>query len=312
MFFDRKESGEIEPGEENGQQLEGAFDSFRKGIKSMWPGSGVSDEDIDDLEAALLRSDVSLETTDSLLKPLREQSDIENGEEFLRNKILETFQRAGSMEFNESSDGPTVYFFIGANGSGKTTTIAKLVHKLKGRGTFMLAGADTYRAAAVEQLQEWADQLGVEMVTHRDGGDPSAVVYDACEAARNREKDYLFVDTAGRLHTRGDLLEQLRKMYGVVDEVLGRGPDESFLVLDASTGQNGLKQVETFAENLPITGMILTKLDSTARGGITLTVADELQIPVKAVGTGETLDDLVPFRPEVFCDAIFQPRAGKT
>jgi len=320
MFFnwdsDEKNPDETEKVSDSDQEsasgrLRGALDSFRKGVKKMFPGTGVSPETIDDLEAALLRSDVSLDTVERLLDPLRENPDIEDGEQFLRERIREIFQRAGDSSFHQSNQGPSIYFFIGVNGSGKTTTIAKLVHRLGSEYETLLAAADTYRAAAVEQLTEWANRLDTEVVSHEPGGDPSAVVYDAVEAAESRDVDYLMVDTAGRLHTRGDLLEQLEKMYGVIEDHLGRGPDESLLVLDASTGQNGLRQVETFAEHLPITGLVLTKLDSTARGGITLTVADELNIPVKAVGTGETLEDLVPFEPKIFCDAIFGPSPAK-
>lgn len=302
-FGDDNEQSEAEEQDEG--RLSGAFDSFRKNVKRMWPGSGVNADTIDDLEAALLQSDVSLDTVEKLMEPLRDDPDIEDGEAFLRDRIGEIFDESGSIALSENTDGPTIYFFIGVNGSGKTTSIAKLAHKLRDRGSIMFAAADTYRAAAVDQLGEWADDLDVEMISHEQGGDPSAVVYDAVEAAKSRDVDYLFVDTAGRLHTRGDLVEQLSKMYDVVEDILGRGPDESLLVLDASTGQNGLNQVRSFADELPITGLVLTKMDSTARGGITLTVADELSVPVKLVGTGETLDDLVPFQPSTFCNAIF-------
>jgi fused signal recognition particle receptor len=303
MWFGDDED-DTQANDEEGR-LRGAFDSFRKNVKKMWPGSGVSGDAIDDLEAALLQSDVSLDTVEKLIEPLREDPDIEDGEQFIRDRIRSIFDEAGDQSLREAPEGPTVYFFIGVNGSGKTTTIAKLAHLLRDRGDFLFAAADTYRAAAAEQLGEWADRLGVDMISHEQGGDPSAVVYDAVEAAKSRDADYLFVDTAGRLHTRGDLLEQLRKMYDVVEDILGRGPDESLLVLDASTGQNGLNQVDTFAEELPMSGLVLTKMDSTARGGITLTVADELEVPVKLVGTGEELDDLVPFRSQIFSDAIF-------
>ena len=321
MFFnwssDEKEQNEPEEQHRSEEKsasgrLRGALDSFRKGVKKIFPGTGVNPETIDDLEAALLRSDVSLDTVERLLEPLRENPDIEDGEEFLRERIRKIFQQAGDSSLNQSDRRPSIFFFIGVNGSGKTTTIAKLVHQFGPSYETLLAAADTYRAAAVEQLEEWADRLDTEVISHEPGGDPSAVVYDALDAAQSRDVDYLMVDTAGRLHTRGDLLDQLEKMYGVVEDSLERGVDESLLVLDAGTGQNGLRQVETFAEHLPITGLVLTKLDSTARGGITLTVADELNIPVKAVGTGETLEDLVPFDPQIFCDAIFGRTKAET
>ena len=293
-----------EENEEEESKLRGALKNFSEGVKSIWPSGGLDGDKLDKLEAALLRSDVSLQTVDRLLEPLREGEVNGEGEEYLRNKIIDMFHGAGARSLQEAEEGPTVYFFVGVNGSGKTTTMAKLAQGLEGEVLF--AAADTFRAAAIDQLQRWADRLGLEVIAHDKGGDPSAVVYDALEAAVSRNADYLLVDTAGRLHTRGDLMSQLQKMYRITEEKLSRPPHESFLVLDASTGQNGLEQVRTFAEELPISGLVLTKLDSTARGGIALTVADELEIPVKLVGTGEQLEDLVSFNPETYCDALLE------
>lgn len=283
-------------------KLRGALQNFSDGVKKIWPGAGLSSQQLEDLEAALLRSDVSLETVDKLLGPLKEGTVAEDGFKFLNEQIRKIFHKAGSRELNSAENGPNVYFFIGVNGSGKTTSMAKLAYLLEGEVVF--AAADTFRAAAIEQLQRWADKLDLEVIAHEKGGDPTAVVFDALEAVENRGADYLMVDTAGRLHTRRDLMSQLKKMYRVTEEKTPSAPHESFLVLDASTGQNGLQQVKSFAEELPVTGLILTKLDSTARGGIALSVADELEIPVKLVGTGEQLDDLVSFRPEVYCEAL--------
>lgn len=290
--------------ESNGEEkkFKNALNEFRKGVKKIWPGSGVDGETVDRLEAALLKSDVKLETVEDLLNPLRNNPDLEDGADYLRRSMKGIFEEAGEIELERSSDPPTVYFFVGVNGSGKTTSMAKLAKQLEGEVIF--AAADTFRAAAIEQLEKWGGKVGAEVITHQKGGDPTAVVYDALEAAIQREADYLFVDTAGRLHTRGDLMEQLNKMYRITEEKKTGAPTESLLVLDASTGQNGLQQVKTFAGKLPLTGLFLTKLDSTARGGIALSVADELELPIKLVGTGETLDDIAPFVPEIYCDAL--------
>ncbi len=289
--------------QENKEKFKNALNKFRQGVKKVWPGSGVDQRAIEDLEAALLKSDVSLVTVEKLLEPLRSDPDVEDGEKYLRQKIQEIFSRAGEIDLDRSSTPPSVYFFVGVNGSGKTTSMAKLASQLEGEVIF--AAADTFRAAAIEQLEKWGEMVGVEVISHQKGGDPTAVVYDALEAAVQRDVDYLFVDTAGRLHTRGDLMEQLQKMYRITTEKKEGAPVETLLVLDASTGQNGLHQVEAFAEKLPVTGLFLTKLDSTARGGIALSVADELEVPIKLVGTGETLEDVALFEPDVYCDALF-------
>ncbi|MFB6347708.1 MAG: signal recognition particle-docking protein FtsY, partial [bacterium] len=170
----------------------------------------------------------------------------------------------------------------------------------------MLAAGDTFRAAAIDQLKQWGDRLGIDVIAHEKGGDPSAVVFDAVDAARNRDVDFLFIDTAGRLHTRADLMLQLKKMIEITEEKIEDAPHESLLVLDASTGQNGLRQTKKFAKELPVTGLTLTKMDSTAKGGIALTVADRLEQAVKLVGTGEDLGDIVEFNPEIYCDSILK------
>jgi fused signal recognition particle receptor len=306
-FPDEEETVETVSSKENesGEFME-ALDSFRKGMKQIWPGSGVSSDELDDLEAALLQSDVSMETVEKILNPLRENPDISSGEEYLRDAVTSIFKGAGSRSLIKAKDGPSIYFFIGVNGSGKTTSMAKLAHMLQPEHEILFAAGDTFRAAAIDQLKRWGEELGVDVIAHEKGGDPSAVVYDAVDAARNRDVDFLFVDTAGRLHTRGDLLLQLKKMIEVTDEKIVNAPHESLLVLDASTGQNGLRQTKRFADELPVTGITLTKMDSTAKGGIALTVADELGVPVKLIGTGETLDDLVEFSPDVYCDSLLQ------
>ncbi len=290
---------ENEPG-----RLRSAMSSFRKKVKSVWPGTGIDAETIDELEAALLQSDVSLSTTEGLLEPLREDPDLEDSLDQLRRDIRERFERAGSLELNQPEEPPAVYFFLGVNGSGKTTSLAKLAHRLGPERDLLFAAGDTYRAAAVEQLHRWGERLGIEVISHERGGDPAAVVYDAMEAAEARAVDGVLVDTAGRLHTRDDLMEQLRKMIDVAGNLQPGAPHENLLVMDATTGQNGLQQAWRFARELPLTGMVLTKMDSTARGGVVLSIADELELPVKLVGTGEELDDLVPFNVEVYIDSL--------
>lgn len=292
--------------EDETEEFSGALDSFRQGMKKIWPGSGVSQGEIDDLEAALLRSDVSMDTVDRILDPLRENPDADSAEEYIRESVTKIFESAGARSLVKAREGPSIYFFIGVNGSGKTTTMAKLASLLDSDHDILFAAGDTFRAAAIDQLERWGERLGIEVIAHEKGGDPSAVVYDAVEAAQNRDVDFLFVDTAGRLHTRGDLMLQLKKMFDVTQEKMPEAPHESLLVLDASTGQNGLRQTKTFADHLPVTGITLTKMDSTAKGGIALTVADRLDVPVKLVGTGEELEDLVPFSPEEYCRSILQ------
>lgn len=295
------ENPEVDSGE-----FADALDSFRKGVKKIWPGTGVSADELDDLEAALLRSDVSMETVDKILNPLRDNPDVSSGEDYIRESVNSIFEKAGSRSLVKARSGPSIYFFNGVNGSGKTTSMAKLAHLLQPDHDVLFAAGDTFRAAAIDQLNQWGDRLGIDVIAHEKGGDPSAVVYDAVEAALNRDVDFLFVDTAGRLHTRADLMLQLKKMIEVTEEKIEGAPHESLLVLDASTGQNGLRQTKKFAKELPVTGLVLTKMDSTAKGGIALTVADRLRKPVKLVGTGEEIDDMVEFDPEVYCDSILK------
>ncbi|MDR5697947.1 MAG: signal recognition particle-docking protein FtsY [Armatimonadota bacterium] len=201
---------------------------------------------------------------------------------------------------------PAVVLVLGVNGSGKTTTIGKLAHRLTHeRRRVLIAAADTFRAAAIEQVQVWADRAGVPVVRHREGADPAAVVYDALQALGARRADVLIVDTAGRLHTKVNLMEELRKIRRVVERHLPAAPVESLLVLDANTGQNGLQQARQFQQAVPLTGIVVAKLDSSAKGGVLLAIGRSMRISVKFVGTGEGVDDLHPFDPEAFADALF-------
>jgi fused signal recognition particle receptor len=203
---------------------------------------------------------------------------------------------------------PAVVLILGTNGSGKTTTIGKLAWSLKREGRkVLLVAADTFRAAAIDQLGIWAERAGVDVVRHQAGADPAAVVFDAAQAARARHIDVLLVDTAGRLHTKTNLMEELKKVDRVLRRELPAAPVESLLVLDAMTGQNGIAQAHQFQAALPVTGVVLTKLDGTARGGIVVAISEELRLPVKLVGLGEGLEDLQPFDPQAFAEALFTP-----
>jgi fused signal recognition particle receptor len=203
---------------------------------------------------------------------------------------------------------PAVVLILGTNGAGKTTTIGKLAWSLKREGRkVLLVAADTFRAGAIDQLGIWAERAGVEVVGHQAGADPAAVVFDAAQAARARHIDVVIVDTAGRLHTKTNLMEELKKVDRVLRRELPEAPVEALLVLDATTGQNGIAQASQFQAALPVTGVVLTKLDGTARGGIVVAISEELHLPVKLVGLGEGLDDLQPFDPRVFAEALFAP-----
>jgi len=209
---------------------------------------------------------------------------------------------------NVAPSAPTVYLVVGVNGVGKTTSIAKLAYKLQREGKrVVLAAADTFRAAAVEQLALWGERVGVEVVKGRDGADPAAVVFDAIQAAKARKADYLLIDTAGRLHNKSNLMEELKKINRVVmRELGGRSADETLLVLDATTGQNAVNQAREFKTAVSITGLVLAKLDGTARGGIVITIKDELGVPIKLIGTGEKPGDMEYFDAQTFIDALFE------
>lgn len=214
------------------------------------------------------------------------------------------------MKLGRNENGPTVILMVGVNGTGKTTTTAKIARFIKDNGrTVMLAAADTFRAAAGEQLDIWAERVGVDIVRHADGADPAAVVFDACEAAINKNVDYVLVDTAGRIHTKDNLMKQLEKICRVADKKIPGAPHEVLLVLDATTGQNALSQADKFTQGAGVTGLVLTKLDGTAKGGIALSINRQIRLPIKFIGTGEKETDLAPFNPEEFCQALFDDLA---
>ncbi len=275
--------------------------------------STISEESFEDLEEALLRADVGVKVTMDLIDGLRAKvaaKEITDPQGLLDALQAEMVSRLdGSdrqLHFDtELADAPNVWMFVGVNGVGKTTTIGKLANQQVRDGrTVLLAAGDTFRAAAAEQLTTWAERSGAEIVRGAEGGDPSSVVYDGVERATARGLDLVMADTAGRLHTKSNLMEELRKVRRVAEKGAGR-VTETLLVIDATTGQNGLTQAREFGEVTDVTGVVLTKLDGSAKGGIVFAIETELGIPVKLVGIGETIEDLVPFDPDEFVAALF-------
>jgi fused signal recognition particle receptor len=263
------------------------------------------------LEEALILADAGARTTAEVVERL--EREVESGAvspdgEAVRNRLVEILAEVCSSGRRpiDLSGEPAVLLMVGVNGTGKTTTIGKIAwHLSREFGlSVVLAAADTYRAAAAEQLAEWAERAGAELIRSKEGGDPGAVAFDAIAAARARGADVVIVDTAGRLHTQGNLMDELAKVRRVIAKQLPEAPHETLISIDATTGQNGLRQARVFAEAVAVDGVVLTKLDGTAKGGIVLAIANELGIPVKLIGTGETLEDLRPFDPEDFARAL--------
>ncbi len=266
------------------------------------------------LERALLSADLGARTTGEVLRAMREKVDrqaLGDGKQLkaeLKGQLLSILQSAaGNAPAGENGAGkPRVLFLVGVNGVGKTTTIGKLTQRLRSQGsTVLLCAADTFRAAATEQLEIWASRNQVEMVKQKPGADPAAVVYDALVAARARGVDAVIVDTAGRLHTKSNLMAELEKMKRTAAKLVDGAPHDILLVMDATTGQNGLAQAREFTASVGVTGIVLTKLDGTARGGIVVAIARELGLPIRFVGTGEKITDLVPFDPQTFVNSLF-------
>ncbi len=274
-------------------------------------GRDIDDELLDELEETLITDDIGVETTDKIISELRsayKKREISKSEEilpYLKNALVGQWSDM-SAELRSAEAGPTVILVAGINGSGKTTSIAKLAYILSKNGKkVIVAACDTFRAAAVEQLTIWAERIGVEIIKHQQGSDPSAVAFDACEAAVSRGADYLILDTAGRLHTQKHLMEELSKIRKVAAKKIEGGPHEVILVIDATTGQNAVMQAQMFTQSIDVTGIFLAKLDGTARGGIVLAIRDQLGLPVKFVGLGETPEDISEFDPEEFVEALF-------
>lgn len=286
-------------------------DSIVAGIDSIFSGySSIDDDFYDEIEEILVMGDIGISTTTKIIEDLKDRvarekiKDPAECKQLLIDSIKEQMD-VGDTAY-EFEDRTSVVFVIGVNGVGKTTTIGKLAGKLKGQGKkVVLAAADTFRAAAGEQLKEWANRAGVDMIGGQEGADPASVVYDAVAAAKARKADVLLCDTAGRLHNKKNLMEELKKINRVIDREYPEAFRETLVVLDATTGQNALAQAKEFNEVADITGVILTKMDGTAKGGIAVAIQAELGIPVKYIGVGETIDDLQKFDSDEFVNALF-------
>lgn len=276
-------------------------------------GRGVIDEEFyEELEEALLQADTHIVTATEILaelrKAVREEKIIEPiaMKERLKKAIADRFRQQGPAGLEVNDEDPTVFVFVGVNGVGKTTTIAKVARLLTKRGfKVIMAAGDTFRAAAIEQLEVWASRTGAEIVRSQPGADSSSVIFDAIQAAKARGAQFVLADTAGRQHSKDNLMSELGKVLRVTEKALGRKPDEVLLVLDANTGQNAIRQAEEFKKASGVTGLVLTKIDGTARGGAMIGVYDRLKIPIKLVGTGEKMDDLKDFKPDEFAASLF-------
>ena len=303
----------------------GIFKKFGFGLKKTREGLDAKLEDVlgayeeinddlyDDLEEALIMADVGVTTATQIVEELRERvrkNEVRNPK---HAKMVIADIIAGMLDGGEDwglITIPSVILVIGVNGVGKTTTIGKMAAMYKAQGKKVILGAaDTFRAAAIEQLEVWADRAGVEMIKHQEGSDPAAVVYDTIQAGIARNSDIIIIDTAGRLHNKKNLMDELAKIYRVIEKELPYADREIFLVLDATTGQNAISQAKEFMQVAELTGIILTKLDGTARGGVVLGIKNELKLPIKYIGVGEKIDDLQPFNQKVFAKALFENTA---
>ncbi len=267
---------------------------------------------LDDLEATLIGADLGSATTHQVLEKLRERADrkqignVEDLKRLLKEELLAILRTANTPPVERPEGVPEVVLVVGVNGTGKTTTIGKLAQTLRSDGkTVLLCAADTFRAAAIEQLEIWGQRTGTEVIRTKAGGDPAAVLFDALEAANARHIDCVVVDTAGRLHTKSNLMAELEKMRRTAQRLIPGAPHEVLLVIDATTGQNGLQQAKQFTDAAAVTGVVLTKLDGTAKGGVVIAIARELGLPVRYVGVGEKAADLLPFDPKEFVDSLF-------
>jgi len=287
-------------------------DKVVSSFKSVLPfGRKIDEELLQQVYETMLQDDFGPATAESLIQEVRtawKAGEIQESQDIVAHLKREVVAKwpPEARQLAAAASGPTVILVAGINGSGKTTSVAKLANFLKKTGKkVVLAACDTYRAAAVLQLTEWSKRCGVDIVKHDQGADPGAVAYDACEAAVSRKADILLVDTAGRLHTQDNLMRELNKIQRVVEKKIPGAPHEVLLVLDATIGQNAVNQARSFSEHVKVSGIILAKLDGSAKGGIVVGVRDQLQVPVKFVGLGEQIDDIEPFDPETFVEALF-------
>ncbi len=296
------------------QSLEKTRESVFKQVTNLFTTEIINEELWDELEELLVRADLGVSITAEVVDRLRRQVERERLTQApeltaaLRAQLVEMMGGTEGVPLVEVGSGPRVIEIVGVNGVGKTTSIAKLARYLQNnRHRVIIAAGDTFRAAAVEQLKVWGDRLGVSVISHEYSSDPGAVVYDAMEAGRARGMDDVIVDTAGRLHTKFNLMEELKKIQRVAQKVDPTAPHEVLLVLDATSGQNALLQARSFREAVGITGVILTKLDGTAKGGVAFSIRRELGVPIKFVGTGEKVEDFAPFDATAFVEALFEP-----
>lgn len=299
-------------------QTERAVERTRRGFFSRLGGlferADFEDDLWDELEEILIGADAGLETTTAILDGVRARVKQEGAKqsvrvrEILREELVAVLHEPGATPpawARPDAPAMLIILVVGVNGAGKTTSIAKMAHAFKQDGASVILGAaDTFRAAATDQLKVWGERIGVRVVAHQSGADPGAVVFDTLAAADSAKADFVIIDTAGRLHTKSNLMEELKKMNRIIQRNYPDGPHETLLVLDATTGQNGLMQAKTFADAVGVTGIVLAKLDGTAKGGIAFAIAHELGIPVRFIGTGEKMGDLAPFDPEDFVDSL--------
>ena len=298
--------------------IKSLLERFRKGLSktaklfnfTTWFGRKVDQSFLDDLEARLIQADVGVVATTRIIDRVREaygdKTADQNLLEFVKKELKDLLADPRPGALAVTANGPTVYLVAGVNGSGKTTSIAKLAQRLKDEGkSILLAACDTFRAAAADQLTIWANRSGSDIVKGAPGADPASVAHDACDRALARQVDVLIVDTAGRLHTQSHLMRELEKVRNVLQRKIPGAPHEALLVLDATNGQNAIRQAEVFTKSIQCTGVILTKLDGTAKGGIVVAVRQTINLPVKFVGVGEAIDDLQPFDAETFVESLF-------
>ncbi len=275
-------------------------------------GKEIDRSTLDDLEATLIGADLGTTTTHEVLEKLRDKADrkqikdVNELKRLLKEELLAILTSTTSRPVTKVDGTPEVIIVVGVNGTGKTTTIGKLAQVFRAQGkTVLLCAADTFRAAAIEQLEIWGQRTGTEVIKTKAGGDPSAVLFDALQSATARKTDYVIVDTAGRLHTKQNLMLELEKMKRTAQRIVPGAPHETLLVMDATTGQNGLQQARQFTQSSGVTGIVLTKLDGTAKGGVVVAISRELGLPVRYVGVGEKAGDLLPFDPKEFVESLF-------